>query len=103
VELGVVDRSPSGRARTLRVRGRDGEAQIEARALREALGAQVIRSTLFEVREAPEGFLFVGSGHGHGVGMSQWGAQVMAQRGASYREILTAFYPGAELRRGARP
>jgi stage II sporulation protein D len=103
VALGVVDRSPSGRARTLRVRGRDGEVQIEARALREALGAQVIRSTLFEVREAPEGFLFVGSGHGHGVGMSQWGAQVMAQRGASYRDILTAFYPGAELRREARP
>jgi stage II sporulation protein D len=103
VALGVVERSPSGRARTLRVRGRDGEAQIEARALREAVGAQVIRSTLFEVREAPEGFLFVGSGHGHGVGMSQWGAQVMAQRGAGYRQILASFYPGAELRGGARP
>ena len=36
-------------------------------------------------------------------GSAQLGAQVMAQRGASYRDILTAFYPGAELRREARP
>jgi stage II sporulation protein D len=57
----------------------------------------VIRSTLFEVRDAPEGFVFVGSGHGHGVGMSQWGAQAMAMRGAGYREILATFYPGTEL------
>jgi len=40
----------------------------------------------------------VGSGHGHGVGMSQWGAQAMAQHGASYREILAKFYPGARIR-----
>jgi SpoIID/LytB domain protein len=32
--------------------------------------------------------------------MSQWGAQAMAKAGAGYREILGAFYPGAELVRG---
>jgi stage II sporulation protein D (peptidoglycan lytic transglycosylase) len=41
----------------------------------------------------------VGSGYGHGVGMSQWGAQAMAERGADYREILAAFYPGTMLER----
>ena len=96
-------RGITGRVRSLRVQGRDGEAQIGARALREALGADVIRSTLFEIRKAPEGWVFVGSGHGHGVGMSQWGAQGMARGGASYREILSAFYPGARIRQGARP
>ncbi len=103
LELQVATRSPSGRARTLLVRGRDGEAQIEARALRDALGADVIRSTLFELRESPEGLVFVGSGHGHGVGMSQWGAEAMARAGAGYRQILEAFYPGARLERGSRP
>jgi SpoIID/LytB domain protein len=29
--------------------------------------------------------------------MSQWGAEAMAKRGATYREILAAFYPGAQL------
>ena len=99
-ELRVVERSPSGRARTVRVRGRDGEKEIEARALRESLGAKVIRSTLFEIRATADGFVIVGSGHGHGVGMSQWGAEAMAQRGAGYREILASFYPGTELVRG---
>jgi len=103
VALRVAERSPSGRVRSLRVQGREGEAHIQARALREALGAEVIRSTLFEIREAPEGWVFVGSGHGHGVGMSQWGAQAMARGGASYREILSAFYPGARILQGARP
>jgi stage II sporulation protein D len=99
-ELRVVDRSSSGRARTVQVRGQNGETQIEARALREALGAEVIRSTLFETRATPDGVVFVGSGHGHGVGMSQWGAQAMAGRGAGYRQILAAFYPGTELSKG---
>ncbi|NIY07505.1 MAG: SpoIID/LytB domain-containing protein, partial [Gemmatimonadetes bacterium] len=99
-ELRVVERSPSGRARSVRVRGRDGEREIEARALRESLGGKVIRSTLFEIRATPDGFLIVGSGHGHGVGMSQWGAEAMARRGAGYREILASFYPGTEVVRG---
>ena len=99
-ELRVVERSSSGRARTVQVRGRDGKKEIEARALRERLGAKVIRSTLFEIRDAADGFLIVGSGHGHGVGMSQWGAEAMARRGAGYREILASFYPGTELLRG---
>ncbi len=41
--------------------------------------------------------IIVGSGHGHGVGMSQWGAQAMAQSGARYRKILSTFYPGTRV------
>jgi stage II sporulation protein D len=99
-ELQVVERSPSGRALRVRVEGEDGEAEIEARALRRALGNEVIRSTLFETRLLDDGVVFVGSGHGHGVGMSQWGAEAMASRGAAYREILATFYPGSRLEGG---
>lgn len=38
-----------------------------------------------------------GRGHGHGVGMSQWGAFTMAGQGASSAQILASFYPGTEL------
>jgi len=100
-ELQVVDRSPSGRALRVRIRGDKGTHVLEARALRAALGESVIRSTLFEIRAAPDAIVFVGSGHGHGVGMSQWGAQSMAQRGSTYREIVQAFYPGTSLVEGA--
>lgn len=103
-ELAVEERSASGRARLLRVRGSAGDARVEGRHLRSALGDRTIRSTLFEIRPDPTGFLFVGSGRGHGVGMSQWGARALVERGASYREILAHFYPGASLERaGAGP
>ena len=93
----VVERSISGRVQTLWVAGSRGTGSVTGRALRAAIGASVIRSTLFDVRREGGNFVFAGSGHGHGVGMSQWGARAMAQAGASYREILAAFYPGTEL------
>lgn len=40
-----------------------------------------------------------GQGHGHGVGLSQWGAQAMAERGHDYAAILAFYYPGAKLER----
>jgi stage II sporulation protein D len=101
--MAVVERSPSGRARRLRVAGSRGSEGLSARALRTALGVDVIRSTLFEIQPDGDGFVFVGSGHGHGVGMSQWGARAMAERGASYRKILAAFYPGTTLTAAGAP
>ena len=47
--------------------------------------------------------LAVGRGYGHGVGMSQWGALGLAQRGQSYDQILRHYYRGTELRPYARP
>ena len=99
----VTERSESGRARLLRVVGSGGEASVLGTALRAALGESLLRSTLFDVRPLARGaFLFVGSGSGHGVGLSQWGAFAMATRGADYRAILARFYPGTSLERITR-
>ena len=43
-------------------------------------------------------FTITGSGWGHNVGMSQWGAYAMAQQGYNYRDILTFYYTGIEVR-----
>lgn len=93
----IAERTPSGRTASLRVAGTAGRADVPATALRRALGEKRVRSTLFDVRPTADGVVFVGSGHGHGVGMSQWGARAMAERGAGYRAILGRFYPGARL------
>ena len=46
-----------------------------------------------------EYFLFVrGFGAGHGVGMSQWGAKTMAERGSSFRKILKHYYTGVQIK-----
>jgi len=96
----VESRTESGRVERIIARGRERLLVLggdRLRALVEALG---LRSTLFDIRETPQGFAFVGSGYGHGVGMSQWGAREMARRGASYQRILARFYPGARLEAG---
>ncbi len=99
----VLKRSASGRAQRVRLEGASGSAIVLGRELRRALGTSVLKSTLFQIRPLSEEdgghFVFVGSGHGHGVGMSQWGARAMAEKGANYRQILETFYPGTRLER----
>ncbi len=50
------------------------------------------------VQVPPPSLLAIGRGYGHGVGMSQWGAHGLAQRGQTYDQILRHYYRGAELR-----
>ena len=56
-----------------------------------------LRSTAFTLDYTGSDFLFTVTGYGHGVGMSQYGANVMAQNGSDYGEILAHYYPGTEL------
>ena len=56
-----------------------------------------LRSADFEVNYRDEKFIFTVKGYGHGVGMSQYGAQFMAKQGADYKSILSWYYPGTIL------
>ena len=47
--------------------------------------------------EAGGAFTFSVTGYGHGVGMSQYGANALAKQGKGWREILAHYYTGAEL------
>ena len=65
-------------------------------------GAQVralfsLRSAAFSVAYSGGTFTFTVTGSGHGVGMSQYGANVMAIRGSGYADILAHYYPGTTL------
>ncbi|MFQ5514241.1 MAG: SpoIID/LytB domain-containing protein [Myxococcota bacterium] len=91
----VLERSATRRVRELRV----GKAVVSGRELRQILGGRAIRSALFEVRTEGDRVRFLGSGAGHGVGLSQWGARELARRGLDYREILAHYYPGTRLER----
>ena len=59
-----------------------------------------LRSTAFTLDYAEGVFRFTVAGNGHGVGMSQYGAKLMAEAGADFREILAHYYPGTELSEG---
>ncbi|MCD8343769.1 MAG: stage II sporulation protein D, partial [Oscillospiraceae bacterium] len=76
-----------------------GGAELSGSALRSIFA---LRSTDFTLEYTGESFLFTVSGYGHGVGMSQYGADTMAQGGAGYAEILSHYYPDTELVVAAR-
>ena len=100
-DLGPVDRlevhsrTESGRVERIVAGGRSRRVVLGGDQLRTLVETLGLRSRLFDIRSTPQGFAFVGSGFGHGVGMSQWGARELARRGASYQRILARFYPGA--------
>ena len=56
-----------------------------------------LRSACFTVSWDGEAFTFDVTGYGHGVGMSQYGANAMAREGSGFRDILTWYYTGAEV------
>ena len=71
-----------------------GGAYFSGVSLRKVLG---LRSTAFTVTQEADGLRFDTRGYGHRVGLSQYGANAMAEKGESFREILTHYYPGAVL------
>ena len=72
-----------------------GGAKLTGRQVREALE---LRSANFEVTYKNGAFQVKTYGYGHGVGMSQYGADFMARQGDSYKEILAHYYPGCEIK-----
>lgn len=58
-----------------------------------------LRSAAFDIAYDNGVFTISTKGCGHGVGMSQYGAEAMAQQGASYDEILKHYYKGAEIKK----
>jgi hypothetical protein len=57
----------------------------------------MLKSARFDVTRTGNGFVFRGSGFGHGLGLCQEGAHVMARRGMSARQIVAHYLPGAKL------
>ena len=99
VALEAVERGPSGRIKYLRITGTLREEVIgKELAIRKALSSSHLKSSAFEIEESPDGFVLKGRGWGHGVGLCQIGAAAMAAQGYDYRQILSHYYVGAEIK-----
>lgn len=86
-QLEVLSRSDTGRVTEMRV----GLTGMSGSDFRRAAG---LKSTLFEMEFTDNGVRFRMTGYGHGVGMSQAGAQAMALSGKTHEEILSHYYTG---------
>ena len=56
-----------------------------------------LRSTDFEIKKSGDNYLIKTRGYGHGVGMSQYGANEMAKKGFDYRDIISHYYQNSEM------
>ena len=88
--LGETERDAAGRVAQQHI----CSAALSGSALRTLFA---LRSTDFDLAYTGGCFVFTVRGFGHGLGMSQYGAEAMAESGAGYREILAHYYPGTEL------
>ena len=58
---------------------------------------KLLPSAFFDIEKSGDYFIINGGGYGHGIGMSQNGANELAKSGKSYKEILEFFYPGTKV------
>ncbi|NLC08065.1 MAG: SpoIID/LytB domain-containing protein [Syntrophomonadaceae bacterium] len=90
----IVKRSESGRAATLRV----NNTEVNGNDFRLALDSTALKSTLItDIKIANGKAVFQGKGYGHGVGMSQWGARVMAEQGKKPEEIALNYFRNCQV------
>lgn len=72
-----------------------GNLLIDGESLRKILG---LPSACFTVTQTEEDIMFHVKGIGHGIGLSQHGANEMAKEGSTYKEILSYYYTGIEIK-----
>jgi SpoIID/LytB domain protein len=104
LSLEPLERGVSGRVTRLKINGSQGEWVIQGElAIRKALSQSTLWSSCFTVLTEggfpPQTFVLKGAGFGHGVGMCQTGAAVMALDGKRFDKILKHFYRGATIKR----
>ena len=121
----IIQKSDTDRVLKIRLYGTNGNKNISGKSLREKLQLLSTKFDLylefnqinldnklnsdikiaedFSLQSLPpipsDYFLLVqGYGAGHGVGMSQWGAKAMAEKGSGFREILKHYYTGVQIK-----
>lgn len=86
----IIKRSESGGVMQVKI----GDKVFSGSEIRSLFG---LRSTKFDIECDKDNIEFLVKGYGHGVGLSQWGAEAMARRGSTYEEIIKHYYSGVEI------
>ncbi len=90
-DIKILEYTDSGRVKTIRF-GNHELSGVETRTLLS------LKSTNFEIKKENDKIKFSVKGYGHGVGMSQTGADTMAKQGSNYEDIIKHFYVGVEIK-----
>jgi SpoIID/LytB domain protein len=100
LDLIPVERGPSGRIIRLKIEGSKLSKIIGKELfIRKVLSETHLYSSAFEIKKEQDTFILTGKGWGHGVGLCQIGAAVMAKEGYTYKEILTHYFQGTGIKK----
>ena len=98
MSMEALERGDSGRICKLRITGSENTLIVgKELEIRRILSESHLKSSAFEIEVSGDKVILHGSGWGHGVGLCQIGAAVMASKGYTYREILEHYYPNTDL------
>lgn len=93
---------PGGRVHELELYTRERRIKISATDFYHGVGRKetwnAVKSCNFKIIQGKGYVILDGKGSGHGVGMCQWGAEGMARRGFTYKQILYHYYPGTVIK-----
>lgn len=95
--------SKYGRAKRMRILLGDKEVIFPSNEFRKRIGFSQLKSTRFEIFKRGAQYKFIGKGYGHGAGLCQAGARLMAMGNAPYTDILGKYYPRAKVLNGRNP
>ena len=92
LNIEILEKTSTGRIRKLKINGVELNGRDVATKLK-------IRSNYFDIKKNEQTLTITTKGFGHGVGMSQYGANGMAKEGYKYEEILKHYYEGTEIKK----
>ncbi len=93
----AVDPGAGNHGSMVEIASANGSKEMNANEFRLLVGPNNLLSTAFDSRNNGSSITFSGRGWGHGVGLCQYGAQAMAEKGSAWEDILKYYYPKIEL------
>lgn len=92
IDISNIKKTETGRVKSLTINGKD----FSADKIRSIFN---LKSTSFTIKITNDKVVFNVNGYGHGVGMSQYGANGMAKQGYNYKQILNHYYKNCEIKK----
>jgi stage II sporulation protein D len=97
-DIKIVNKDNTGRVIDFKFTGSKDSEQVKAANFRKELDSEKLKSTkISDLKNNNDEYIFTGSGFGHGVGVSQWGAYNMGKDGKSPEDIVLYFFNGIEI------
>ena len=92
LKIEIISKTSTGRVKKIKINDKELTGNYVCSKLS-------LKSTYFEIIKEDNKIIIKNRGYGHGVGMSQYGAQGMAKEGYKYKDILKHYYTGIEIKK----